>query len=71
MIIDLLNNESSNIPEKIQYLYNNCWYINPLNHKWVKDNVELNLNDAYCVQKYRNTYEYNFIDMSIVLTDTI
>lgn len=53
--LTLLDNSSKNIPTKIDYLYNNGWNINPLNHKWIKDSYELNLNDAYCIQNYNKS----------------
>ena len=71
MILDLLDNKSHNIPNKIQYLYDNNWSINPMNHKWVKNNVELELNEAYCVQKYRNYNNLESLKISMTRSDII
>ena len=53
--ITLLDNTSKNIPYKITYLYDNDWFINPLNYKWKKNSYELNLNEAYCIEVFNNS----------------
>jgi hypothetical protein len=55
--LKLLDNSSKNIPVKIDYLYEKGWNIKPENHKWIKNRIELSLNEAYCIEIFNNYHK--------------